>query len=119
MRDLRVHPEPGHPCRPERLPDHLRVRHVLRQPGQLPLQTEERALNTTGYCWTQEDAPSAGALPQPRPVEVDARIPLPRGLDHGGQLLPRRQDEPGLAGRQFEHQRAEGLLEVADLVGVE
>ena len=53
------------------------------------------------------------ALPQARAVEVHHRVPLARRVHHRDQLLPGRQHETRVPQRQFQHQRAEGLLEVA------
>ena len=45
------------------------------------------------------------------------RVALPRRRHDLGQLLPGGQHETGVPERQFQHQRPEGLVEVAHLVG--
>lgn len=48
---------------------------------------------------------------------MDHRVAFVGGLDDGGEFLPGGQDETGVPQGQFEHQRPEGLREVAHLVG--
>ena len=58
-----------------------------------------------------------GGLPQTRPVEVHHGVALASRLHDLGELLPGGQHETGVPEGQFQHQRPEGLLEAAYLVG--